>query len=276
VWRARMEGPGLTRAPFWRLVSRAIRPLARRWPLPTLPDGLVLDLRDSHISDLERAVIILGRAERSEMDLARRLLSTATAVDVVELGTSVGVVGARVVRHLARGQRYVGLEMQAWAVPIGERTVRRHAPAGVSVDVLWGAVCSTRRTVGTYAPGPIASAGAMSGDEVPTLRLGDVLDRGRITGDYLLVMDIEGSESDVFTNDTAALARCQGIVVELHDAGPTETNPWGCSAKHALDMAVRLGFRACGSIGPVYYLERDAKARSTTRSDVRPDAVRRA
>lgn len=192
------------------------------------------------------------------MILAKRFFRAAPTVDVVELGTSVGVVGSRLVRRLAPGRRYVGLEMQAWAAAVGERTIRRHAPKGVSVDVFWGAVCSAHDMVGVYAPGPIATAGAMRGTAVPSVTLGELLERAGVTGDYVLMMDIEGSESDVFANDTAALGGCQAVVVELHDCIPTDTNPWGCAATQALSMIAALGFRARARVGAAYYLERES------------------
>lgn len=82
------------------------------------------------------------------------------------------------------------------------------------------AICSAYQSVGIYDPGRLASAGAMPGTEVAATTLSRVLSDFGVRDGYTLFMDIEGSESDLLTNDASALERCSMMIVELHDAFP--------------------------------------------------------
>jgi FkbM family methyltransferase len=222
--------------------------------IPTLPDGLVLDIGHANLSQRERAHVVLGLRERAELRFVIRWLPSDA--DVVDLGASIGTVGARAVKRLAPGQRYVGVEMVPWAAEIVTRNLRRHAPPNVSVTVVNAAICSAYQTVGIYHPGRLAAAGAMPGTEVAATTLSKVIADFGIRDGYTLLMDIEGSECDVLTNDAPALEGCSMMIVELHDASPTHANPWACSADESLSRLTALDFRVRDQRPPVYCLER--------------------
>lgn len=76
-------------------------------------------------------------------------------------------------------------------------------------------------------------------------------------GAYSLVMDIEGAEIEIMLNDGEAFSKCQRIIAELHD-----TNYKGIS--YSVDdmialMQTKLSFRMIDSYGPVIVLERNGK-----------------
>jgi FkbM family methyltransferase len=222
--------------------------------VPTLPDGLVLEVSHPNLSQKERASVVLGLAERAELRLVTHHLMPYA--DVVDLGASIGIVGARAVRRLAPGRQYVGVEMVPWAADIARRNLERHAPPHVDVTVVNAAICSASQAVGIYYPGRLASAGAMSGTEVAATTLSRVLSDFGVRDGYTLLMDIEGSECDVLTNDASALERCSMMIVELHDASPTHANPWGCSTEESLSRLAALGFCVRDRFASVYRLER--------------------
>lgn len=58
--------------------------------VPTLPDGLVLEVAHPNLSRKERASVVLGLAERAELRLVTRRL--APDADVVDLGVSIGLI----------------------------------------------------------------------------------------------------------------------------------------------------------------------------------------
>ena len=222
--------------------------------LPTLPDGLVLDVGHPKLSRRERAYAVFGLGEHAELRFVTLWLRPDA--DVIDLGASIGIVGARAVKRLAAGRQYVGVELVPWAAELATRNLERHVPPNVGVTVVNAAICSAAPTVGIYEPGRLTSAGAMPGTDVVATTLSNVLATFGIRDGYTLLMDIEGSECDVVTNDAAALERCGMIIVELHDALPTRANPWGCSAKESLSRLTTLGFRVRDRHGPVYCLER--------------------
>jgi FkbM family methyltransferase len=222
--------------------------------LPTLPDGLRLDFSHPRVGTRERRDILLGRAERAEMRMVRRYVRADR--DLVDLGASLGVIGARAVRRLAPGRQYVGVEMVPWAAEMAASNVSRHAPNGVRVSMVRAAICSRMKRVAIYDPGTLFNAGAMVGNEIPTTTLATVLESHAVADGYTLLMDIEGSEGDVLTNDRSALARCTDMIVELHDSKPTAANPWGCSIADALLALRALGFHARDARPPVYFLSR--------------------
>lgn len=96
----------------------------------------------------------------------------------------------------------------------------------------------------------------MPGTEVAATTLSRVLSDFGVRDGYTLFMDIEGSESDLLTNDASALERCSMMIVELHDASPTHANPWGCSAEESLSRLGTLGFCVRDRFPPVYCVDR--------------------
>jgi FkbM family methyltransferase len=195
-----------------------------------------------------------GLAEREERRFTKYLPRN---LDVVDLGAGRGETGAKAASRLLHGQRYVGLEMQHELVAVAEARVRRSAPSGVAVRVLHGAICSTRATVGVWRPAHWSGCATMEGTEAPTYTLTSLLEVVGMRGDYSLLMDIEGAETDVFANDGKALERCRVMILELHGGPPNIINPWSMPTADTLARVLALGFHLVArGRGEVYALAR--------------------
>jgi FkbM family methyltransferase len=189
-----------------------------------------------------RAGLAYGPERWERIFLARHV---PKGLDVVELGTSTGSVGALVVRRMTPGARYVGLEIDNQLVPEASRRI-----GAVGGTKSWRVICGAigvypHERVGVYRPGPHYAGGATDGDEVRAYRLSEVLEEGGIRGQYALLMDIEGSECGVLAHDADALARCRVMVAELHDCsrGATTVNPNAMPLVRQLALIAELGFR---------------------------------
>jgi FkbM family methyltransferase len=212
----------------------------------------MLTLAHPAISWRKRVRTVLGREERAELALVRRLVPSDR--DVVDLGASVGIVGARAVKRLAPAQRYVGVEMQEWAARLARENVHRAAPHLAST-VVCAAICSTRASVGAHDPGDPSAVATTDGDAIPTTTLTRIVREHGIRPGYTLLMDVEGSEADIFANDASALADAGLIIAELHAGRATALNPWATSVRSLLARAQALGFRVVArGQGEVYAL----------------------
>lgn len=182
--------------------------------------GLFVTAPATLVDDETRASLFWGFYESAELRLVRRHLRVNT--DVVELGSSLGVVSACIAQKLTAGRRLICVEANPALLPVLEANVRRNAPSA-GVTVVHAAI--------SYQVGPTVglALGRRSLDScvaserrngqvvrVPALTLAALLRQGQIR-DYALVCDIEGAEAALFRFDRSALDDCHQIIVELHD-----------------------------------------------------------
>ncbi len=220
--------------------------------------GLRIDTEAPGVSDRTRAEIFWGAYESTEVRYVRRYLHRD--LDVVELGSSLGVVSCQIARHLERRCRLVCVEANPNLIPALERNLARNAPDRSTI-VLHGAI--DYDTTRNSAPLRLSSlttssrlASAASDHDtvswVPTTTLRRVLATTAL-GPFALVADIEGAEAGILFHDAEALELCQQIVIELHSV------EFDGSRLSPDDLAARiehLGFRAGPAYGPVRVFER--------------------
>lgn len=216
--------------------------------------GCRIDTSSPLVTAEVKAMLFWRLYEGSELRFVERYLRPD--LDVVELGASLGVMGSQIARKLEANRRLVCVEANPALVPIIERNVRANAKPGQQVAVVHGAI--------GYAPGDTVSLvlgdatyGSHVGEQsersvrVPQLSLSGLLASQHIMGPYTLVSDIEGSELGVFEHETAALASCQQLIIELHDVGDRVTAEQLCAMAQQ-----RHGFRVRDRHGPVVVFER--------------------
>ena len=210
------------RGPFKEL-SRAVRLAFYHWR--NGPDfdyhGIKIHIPDD-IPFSIRKQLMQGRYEEPERRLIERFLDPAQPL--IELGGSLGVLSAYTGRRLLPETPYLVVEANTRVVEACRRNARTgRGPAG-RVTVMNCALAYGVKEVSF----PVS-------DHVHVNRLDAILQkqletmtvpahtlaelRGMLDdrpGPFTLVMDIEGAEYDVFTNDRAALGQCTLAVVETH------------------------------------------------------------
>lgn len=165
------------------------------------------------------AALFWGTYESAEIRFVRAHMPAD--LDVVELGSSLGGVSSEIARKLRPGQRMVCVEANPELLEVLGRNLKRNAPQ-VQVQLVHGAISYDGKPEVEFAIGESnlsSHLGAQGGSgrtrRVPALTLGGVLAKAGL-GDYALVSDIEGAEAGLFTEDSAALARCRLLIIELH------------------------------------------------------------
>jgi FkbM family methyltransferase len=222
--------------------------------------GCDIDTSHAAISPAIKASLFWGLYESAEIRFVRRYLRPD--LDVVELGSSLGVVSCHIRRILAPERRLICVEADSSLLPVLTSTLKRNA-CDANLTIVTGAIdyaaAGDQNTL--FLPGSTSIAGRLAHARdagarvrVRSLTLSGVLRRGGIDGPYALVCDIEGAEAGMVIHETAALARCRQLLIELHpatiDDAPVEPDD-------LLDRLVRLhGFRLRDRRGPVCVLER--------------------
>lgn len=220
--------------------------------------GCRIDTNSPLVTPEIKAMLFWRLYESGELRFISRYLRAD--LDVVELGASLGVVGSFIGRRLDAGRRLVCVEAHPHLVPIVERNVRNNASPGVRVTIVHGAVDYGQGSVDVEFVLAESTLGSRAGEgdghrvKVPRVRLGELLDREQLSGEYALVCDIEGAERGVFEHETKALARCRQLIIELHDVRVGDRQ---VTVDGLLQLArERHGFRLRDRHGPVVVLER--------------------
>lgn len=215
--------------------------------------GARIDLTSPLLSDGVRARLITRLYERAERRFVRDHMRTD--LDVVELGTSMGVVASIAVRRLRPGCRLIGVEADGRLAALARQNL-----AANGGDVSWiveealiayphheamSFVSSSEVTGGALRTEPELSVEGV----VPRRRLLDLLQSHDIDR-YVLIADVEGAEEGVINHDPEALARCDQVIIELH------ATPWSSVADLRAALVEDHGFTVRAERGPVLVAER--------------------
>ncbi len=271
--QAQISTPIRLRAPFYsvkRFIARVIcHPLIGRIISIVFRDlipsrGSVIHTRDRAVVPTVKAALFWGLYESAEVRFVRDYLRMD--LDVVELGSSLGVVTSQILQKVEPDCRVVCVE----ANPHLLRTLRKNIEAngkGRKATVVHGAIAevsksgdSVRLSVGEDNTVSRISGGAGSQETllVPAFALSTILQREGINGDFALVSDIEGAEASFIEGDDGALGRCQQLIIELHD---THWQGTAVTIDRFRSVLEQLhGFRLRASHGPVCVFERPREA----------------
>lgn len=214
--------------------------------------GFRFQTGSSAIAPTTKAQLFWGFYESSE----RRLLARHVAgdLDVVELGSSLGVVSTFVASRLRPGRRLVGVEANDALIPLALGNIAANLP-DVPVSIEHGAIHYGAETVSFEIGAESVGSRLGTGDRavtVPAIRLSDLL-RTHGIDRYDLVSDIEGAEAEVLRFDAEALRGCRSIVIELHHV--TEDGR-DLTPDDLLGRLQALGFTLIERHGPVCALTR--------------------
>lgn len=219
--------------------------------------GCTIDTSSPHISPDTKAQLFLGTYERTEIRFALRYLRSD--LDIVELGSSVGMIGSLLARRLRPPCRIICLEAHPGLVPVVVGNVSRNAPTAQFIVLNRAIDYETNSGCSDLMPSPWSHSGKLGHGEgtirVTSATLSDILCEQGID-EYILVSDIEGAEAGLLLEDPDALRKCRQMVIELHT-----TNFRGkrvTSEEMARMLVEKHGFTLLESYGVVYAFARRA------------------
>jgi FkbM family methyltransferase len=221
--------------------------------------GCVIETRSPLVVPRIKAKLFLRGYEPVEIDFVKRYLHSDR--DVIDLGSSLGVVASHVGRKLHAGRRVICVEANPQLLDIIRANVTRNAPH-VQVEIVSGAVDypPDRREFVELALGFDNLVAHIVEDEVvpqgifvPVVSLSEIIRRYEVA-EYTLVSDIEGSEAGLLEMDDAALTRCRQMIIELHHTVRHERIVR--AEELAAELRAKHGFRQIDRRGMVYVFEK--------------------
>jgi FkbM family methyltransferase len=219
--------------------------------------GIVFDTRLAAFSPSIKAAMLFGIYESAEIRFIRSYISPD--VDVVELGSSLGVTSAHILGVLGPGHTLTCVEANPHVVGALQATVRAaEERTGRRARIVHGSV--TARPANERAALALADSslgtrvvedGSGSGETVPTVALDSLVSN---LDSFSLVIDIEGGEAGLIAEAGQTLRQAQEIVIELH---PTTYRGRPVSVSELTSSLLDdLGFRLLDRNGPVLALGR--------------------
>lgn len=185
--------------------------------------------------------------ERREIYLTRHYLRPD--LDVVELGSSIGVNTVQIARRLEQGRKVVAVEADP-VVFEHLRSTRQENLIFNTVLVNKAIDCDAQDAFfvrnGEHIGGRVGGSGGEP-IRVPAITLSALLAEHQVA-DYTLVCDIEGAEVPLLLKDAAALKRCQMILIEMHSPS-YEGRTY--SEDEVAEMIEGLGFKTLYRYGTV-------------------------
>jgi FkbM family methyltransferase len=219
--------------------------------------GCQIDTTSVHVSPSTKATLFWGLYESAETRFVKRYLRSD--LDVIELGSSLGVVSSHIARKLEPTCRLVCVE----ANPVLIESLRRNLQlnrSSLRLSVINAAICYDEQpgqpvTFHVYDDTVFSRLDDNGGRpiQVQTTTLESIVTSHDI-GQYSLVCDIEGAEAGFIMGTSNVLRSCQQVIIECH-----EVNFAGKLVKPE-EMATLLqeehGFNLIDQYGPVYVFER--------------------
>lgn len=217
--------------------------------------GCVIFTDSPIIIPSSKASLFWGFYEGAEVRFVQKYISRDC--DVIEIGSSIGVVSSNIARRLNPAKRLVCVEADPRLASIICQNIEANAPeANVILETLAVAysVPVGEKVCFTLAERHVDSRVSRSGNEdsmsigVPSATLTSIVEKYSIDR-FALVCDIEGAEKEIIENEFSALEKCNLIIIELHD---TET-PTGTVTAEGLGKRIEQlhGFRQIDGKGRV-------------------------
>lgn len=213
--------------------------------------GFTIDTRDKHVAARSVAYLLWGLYEKAEIDFVRHYLRSD--LDVIELGSSLGVVALHILQRIGVERKLVCVEANPHLVPLIGKNLKTNA-SGREVAVLNRAIDYTGTGEVDFSisednlTSGVTASGVASGKRIKASTLGDLLGETGIKDEFALVCDIEGAEAGIIMADRDSLLRCRQIVIELHQTAyqgrdyTAEDLSEHLQATHGFRLTARHGF----------------------------------
>jgi FkbM family methyltransferase len=222
-----------------------------RWP------GFKFKVPASSVNKKMTAAVFWGFYESSEIRYVEKYLRED--LDVIELGSSLGIVSSHIASRLGKGRHLTAVEANPFLVETITENIKRHQHPSSTFEVLNYAVgYDTDEVMITITSNNTETRVIKNGGDggtvaVKAMSFADLVKRNR-HANYALVCDIEGSELEIILREQAALQQCSQLFIELHD---TSSDSRQYSVQQLKDLLVDLhGFKIIQQHGPVVYFGR--------------------
>lgn len=185
------------------------------------------------VSHLTVALIFFNKYEKDELELCSKYLNFDS--NIIELGTSIGVVASHIKERL-KGGKMICVEANPPLHSLIERTFSINDFNNITL--LNVAVSDSKEPVyfsnrGSNELGKIAEHAAL---KVNTLALEDIISQHSI-GKFDLVSDIEGAEASFILS--GGLENCEFAIIELHQV---KWNGTSYAIEELKELIVQQGF----------------------------------
>jgi FkbM family methyltransferase len=179
--------------------------------------GFIFDTTSHVVHPSTKAELFWRFYESAEIRFVERYLSARR--DVVELGSSLGVVSCHVKRRIGPARRLICVEANPALVPVIVRNLKLNG-LHQKVQVVNRAICYNELRWG-FVPGLVTTDGRLkTGDQANRVPVGSTtltaLLREFGIHEYALVCDIEGAELEILRRDSEAFRNCHEMIIEMH------------------------------------------------------------
>lgn len=221
--------------------------------------GCVIDTSCALVNPEVKALLFWRLYESAEMRFVNQYLRRD--LDVIELGSSLGVIACQIRRRINESSKLVCVE----AIP----ELADQIDVNLNINALNKGVSIVRKAIDygsprghtiSFARGKSTIAGKIACRQdqgghliIETTTLSQVIGEHGI-GDYVLVSDIEGAEAGIALQEKSALRNCKQIIIELH---PTNFNDLEIDADQMCEIFINVhGFTLRDRYGPVCVFEK--------------------
>jgi FkbM family methyltransferase len=193
-----------------------------------------------------KSSIFFGIYEGTEIRFIRQYLILSNDIDVIELGSSLGVLSSHIAKQIRKECRLVCVEANPYLLPAISSNLQRNASHLSSYEVISAAIDYREKDNVDFfiSEDSTTSCSLKTSTEnitVKSITLGQIIESFSINK-YVLIMDIEGSEIDLLINDKKSLEQCEMIIAELHE-GTSLTESKFMSVDSMINLMVSYGFR---------------------------------
>jgi FkbM family methyltransferase len=183
--------------------------------------GLNIYVENGLVTNRTKAHIFWGFYEGAEIRFIDKYFPVG--LDTVELGSSIGVVSCYIRKKMAEENKLICIEAFPKLCVLGSKNLRLNDCSSNSV-VLNSAINYSKEGVDIFFnPGSSNTTGSIStikaskdSINIDKTTLSLIIDNNSIK-EYILVMDIEGAEIEIFLYEGNALIDCRHLFVELHE-----------------------------------------------------------
>ena len=202
--------------------------------------------------------LIRKKYESNERRLILKYIEPS--LPVIELGGSLGIVSKLISSILDNKAKHIIVEANPNIIDACKINAlierRKHSTFIVNRAIAYG-----REKVNFYiSDNEVCSKIVNDGShnsEIETTNLSKLVKKYIDNTEYVLVMDIEGGEVDVFINDNEVLKKCSFAIVEIH---PEIFLKRKLSINNFFDLVKKTGLNLIDSDGDVYVFSRNSKS----------------
>lgn len=190
-----------------------------------IPNHDCVIVTDDHsITPSVKASLFWRLYESAEIEFVQQYLNPE--FDVIELGSSIGVLTSHMARKLATSNRIICVEANPRLLSQIERNVRLNSPtANITIlhkAIEYSSISHTSIEFGVRERNIDSKVEINTGEsassyrvQVPIISLSEIIEKSGI-GTYTLVSDIEGAEVGMLLSEDKSLQKCRQMIIELH------------------------------------------------------------